>query len=549
MKKLLSLVLALSMLLSIGSAMAATTEKGTIIDYTGMTPAEMVAANRAADWTITTEPVTLTVMINNTPEHPADMNEQWLFQRMEEVTGIHVEWVMPGSSAFSEQKSLALASGDMPDIILNGLSESEIARYGADGVLANYKDLMAKYPGKAPNIEKMFNDRPDILKFSTAPDGGIYSMPRINEGSWMKQNGNTIINVEWLKNLGLEMPTNIYELKDVLIAFRDQDANGNGDPNDEIPLLVRLGSSLQGSPMNMLMAPFGVIADNDYRMLDANGNVVCSATQQGWKDGMKYFHELYTEGLLDPEAFTMDGNQHQAKLASPTPIVGVAGVWDIHDQVIHPRSLEIFDYIKPLYGIENAPSTMYKYAAPGWDRSGCVISAETEHPEEALRWVDYLYDMINSLEMIEGVFYERLAMTDGDFFAISEDLPEGMDSQYVWRYAVSPGHSGSWCVQENEYNNVMRLLFCEPRANFCREFCAPFYVEPFPPVFYTPEESEEMLTLNSEILSEINRQSAEWIINGGIDEGWDAYLAKLDAMGMQRWLEINSTAMERYNAQ
>ena len=548
MKKLLSLILALTMLSSLAGALA-TTDTATFIDYTGMTPAEMVEANRSADWTITEEPVTLTVMIDNTAEHPADMNEQELFQRMEKNTGIHVEWIMPGSSAFGEQKSLALASGDMPDIILNGLSDSEIARYGADGVLADYKKLMEEYPGKAPNIEKMFNDRPDILKFSTAPDGGIYSMPRINEGAWMKQNGNTIINVEWLKNLGLEMPTSIYELKDVLIAFRDQDANGNGDPNDEIPLLVQLSSSMTGSPMNMLMAPFGVIADNQYRMLDADGNLVCSATQEGWKEGMKYMHDLYAEGLIDPEAFTMDGNQHQAKLASETPIVGVAGVWDIHDQVVHPRSLEIFDYIKPLTGIDGAQSTMYKYAAPGWDRSGCVISAETKHPEEALRWVDYLYDKVNSMEMIEGVFYERLAMTDEGYFAISEDLPEGMDSQYVWRYSCSPGHSGSWCVQENEYNTVLRLTFTEPRSNFNDEFCAPLYVEPFPAVFYTPEESEEMLTLNAELMSEIARQSAEWIMNGGVDEEWDAYIAKLDAIGMQRWLEINTAAMERYNAQ
>ena len=31
------------------------------------------------------------------------------------------------------------------------------------------------------------------------------------------------------------MPTTTDELRTVLEAFRDQDANGNGDPNDEIP--------------------------------------------------------------------------------------------------------------------------------------------------------------------------------------------------------------------------------------------------------------------------------------------------------------------------
>lgn len=523
---------------------------GTWVDYTGMSPTEMVEANRAADWKITDEPITLRVMIANTPEHPDDMNEQELIQRAEERTGIHIEWVMPGSSAFNEQKSLALASGDMPDIILNGLTDSEIARYGADGTLMAYNELMEEYPGMAPNLEHIYEERPDIKRFITSPDGNIYSAPRINEGAWMKQNGNAIINVQWLDNLGLEMPTSIDELKEVLRAFKEQDANGNGDPNDEIPLTMAASDvKLQGNSggFNLLMGSFGVIADNDFRMLQ-DGKLVCSATTEGWKEGIAWYHELYEEGLLDAEAFTMDGNQYLAKLAADPSIVGVAGVWDINDQVITPNATEKFDYIKPLSGPGGQDPIVYKYAAPGWDRSGCVISSQTEHPEEALRWVDYIYDKVNSLEMIEGDFGGRLELQDEGYYIIGEPL-EGMDSQYVYRYSVCPGHAGAWCVQEKEYNEVLRLTFTEPRSNFNDEFCAPYYVEPFPPVFFTPEEADEMSTLNSAILDEIARQSCEWMMNGGIEEEWDTYLATLDSIGLQRWLEINEQAAERYNNQ
>ena len=57
-----------------------------------------------------------------------------------------------------------------------------------------------------------------------------------------------------------------------------------------------------------------------------------------------------------------------------------------------------------------------------------------------------------------------------------------------------------------------------------------------------------MSTLNSAILDEIARQSCEWIMNGGVEEGWDAYLQTLDEIGLQRWLEINKQAAERYNS-
>lgn len=48
---------------------------------------------------------------------------------------------------------------------------------------------------------------------------------------------------------------------------------------------------------------------------------------------------------------------------------------------------------------------------------------------------------------------------------------------------------------------------------------------------------------------EIARQSCDWMMNGGIEEEWDTYLENLDEIGLQRWLEINEQAVERYNNQ
>jgi putative aldouronate transport system substrate-binding protein len=39
------------------------------------------------------------------------------------------------------------------------------------------------------------------------------------------------------------------------------------------------------------------------------------------------------------------------------------------------------------------------------------------------------------------------------------------------------------------------------------------------------------------------------MMNGGIEEEWDTYLENLDEIGLQRWLEINEQAVERYNNQ
>ena len=62
----------------------------------------------------------------------------------------------------------------------------------------------------------------------TSPDGNIYGLPHaefdINNYVLMWN----IIRQDWLDKLGLEMPATIDEYHDVLVAFRDQDPNGNG---------------------------------------------------------------------------------------------------------------------------------------------------------------------------------------------------------------------------------------------------------------------------------------------------------------------------------
>ena len=66
--------------------------------------------------------------------------------------------------------------------------------------------------------------------YITTPNGNIYSLPNV-DGSLHVQ-----YNMKWLDNLGLEMPTTTEEFYQVMKAFKEQDANGNGDLNDEIPL-------------------------------------------------------------------------------------------------------------------------------------------------------------------------------------------------------------------------------------------------------------------------------------------------------------------------
>lgn len=67
------------------------------------------------------------------------------------------------------------------------------------------------------------------------PDGKIYSFPYWGGAPWFGIYRMGVVNTDWLKAVDMEIPTSLEELKEVLIAFRDEDPNGNGK-KDEIPL-------------------------------------------------------------------------------------------------------------------------------------------------------------------------------------------------------------------------------------------------------------------------------------------------------------------------
>ena len=75
-----------------------------------------------------------------------------------------------------------------------------------------------------------------------------------------------------------------------------------------------------------------------------------------------------------------------------------------------------------------------------------------------------------------------------------------------------------------------------------------YVTTPFPNVMYTVEENEEIPTLTTDIDTYVGQMRAQWITKGGIDEGWDAYVKKLNNMGLDKLVKIRTDAYSRYKS-
>lgn len=64
----------------------------------------------------------------------------------------------------------------------------------------------------------------------------------------------------------------------------------------------------------------------------------------------------------------------------------------------------------------------------------------------------------------------------------------------------------------------------------------------------TVEDLEKIETIEADLMEYVNRKRSEWIVNGNIDEEWDAYLAELDRFRLPEWLEIKQKYFDEYLA-
>jgi putative aldouronate transport system substrate-binding protein len=107
------------------------------------------------------------------------------------------------------------------------------------------------------------------------------------------------IRTNWLENLKLDPPETLDDWYKVLTAFKEQDANGNGDPNDEIPFVPRGGNNNLPDMMQFGL-PYKV-SGHDFYLYD--GKIGYGPYAPELKDVRTLLNKWYNEGLIDPITF------------------------------------------------------------------------------------------------------------------------------------------------------------------------------------------------------------------------------------------------------
>ena len=486
---------------------------------------------------------------------------EWIIQN-EEGTGIKFEWTKVNAESSNEKLAMLLTADELPDIIWNGLSKEMLVQYLDQEIFLPVEDLIDNY---MPNLKKILDENPQYREAMIAPDGHIYGFPYIEEMNGLVLTpGPMLIYKPWLDQLGLEMPTTTDEFHEVLRAFKAAgDLNGNGI-DDEIPYALCFDSEETFGSCNtfhMLTGCFGQ-ADSargaqDDHLTPIDGVVTYTAIDEAYRETCKFYHELWSEGLLDPDSFSPEvsaGNPlYYDKLKGSEPILGVCSVWTRSDVISDENLREGYVPLPRLSGPDGKMGYVLNYSEM---QATCnaVITVDCEYPELVARWIDNCYDLYNSLFLNWGPLNVRYEWADEEHTMVDTISLDAMPPEYSvwpeWRVNITP-LPGPCALMSEVYSKMVDTS----TSDSVNEYLADKIVngklewleemEAMPQVYLSADEQNRAAQLQPQLENIVNQYTMAWILDGGADEQWDEYLAALNAAGLEEFVAIYQSAYDR----
>lgn len=492
------------------------------------------------------EPVTFTFMIEGTKSSTfdSDIANNKLLKKLTEETNVHLEFQFIGND--TTKLNLLITGGTYGDVIWGGpiLNSVTASKYIAAGKLTDLTDYINE--DLMPEFCTDLAESPDMKKMITAPDGRIYTLPKITglEGNYLESP--IWINKAWLDKVGLPVPTTLDEFTNVLRAFSKNDPNGNGLP-DEIPYIAC--STSDYSHLEALAGIFGIATKdgvNDGFIQVKNGQVTFVPISDAYKDYIKWMNTLYKEGLLWSECFTANESTMNAKMMSETCVVGCF----TSNMPLDTTYADDYICIAPPKAEGYTPCWYYHPAING-SKNQFYVTDKCQNVSVLMGYIDKLFSLENAIAYEYGSIGEgRVEMTaDGKYSFIELDsvasaklnrevptlgslMGNGIRSYTTNDFANSINFSEDYKVLQNNYAIYKDFINTElwPRPYYAAKDCnnADLYV--------------------TDINLEVQSKRAAWITgNRNIDSDWESFKSGLNKLGLQDYMRILQEAYDAYN--
>lgn len=488
---------------------------------------------------IVSEPITLKILTQD-PSSTTTFSKAGdapVWKYLSEKLGVNFEFESYSGEDLSTKLSLIMADPDTyPDIFWQStLTEEQVASYGAQGMLLNMNDLIEQY---GENIKAAWAKNAAYKGYAVSTDGNVYALPSYNNAGvpWTM-----MVNDRWMKNCGIEeYPKNLDEFKEMLVKFRDMDANGNGDPTDEIPMNGNTNAMIQvlGNACGLMIDwPWiGCIYGSDKDSTEAKAIFM----DERYKYLISYVHDLYAEGLIDSDMFTVTGDELTARRLNDLCGVRTNQTYPNKEEKYDPDEFTSMPLMTSPFITEPVG-----FAGPGYQVCMAAISGYTRYPEAAVRFLDYCMGVDGTaLFTLGGYKYAESGVSQEVIDLIQPYLDNDTHMEFYGTYGCRfvPGLISD--ESKRSVNNIQKTINDNLRVPYTN--AGNTVIQYTYSLKFTEAENEVVAQYKTDIDTYVKQKMNEWIVNGKIDEEWDAYIDQLKAMNVDKLTEVHQNAVNRW---
>lgn len=306
-------------------------------------------------------------------------DNQWT-KIIEEKLNIKIKykWISKTGEQSAQKMNLALASGDIPDILaLDLVQMSQAARAG---ILEDIGPLMEQY--MSPEVKGLVAEIGESSRQAATFDGKVLGFPSTNDLA--PENGFLWVRSDWLKALNMEAPKTWADVRAISKAFSTQDPDKNGKKDTFGLALSKDYYTIEGA-MNGFHA-------NSTIWIEKDGKLAYGGIQPDAKIALAELSDMYQSGEIDKE-FGLKGIDKIAEGVANQQIGLIYGpfYFSLHPLGEALKNNPDADWIPVIIPSVDDQPVMHTFSL-GYG-SFFTVRKDFEHPEALFKLLNLYYKM------------------------------------------------------------------------------------------------------------------------------------------------------------
>lgn len=496
------------------------------------------------DLPISEDGITLSIWTTNSSQgYVKSFNDFESFKKIAEKTGVTFDFVHPTGTA-REQLNIMLASGDCTDIVHYYFDDNTGKKLVNEGTVHGLSAYIEKW---APNFRKVLEENPSVAAQMKNKSENIYMFPEIIDNEKFLAYDGYFIRKDWLDKVGLDIPKTIEDWEKVLIAFRDNDLNGNGQ-KDEVPFSTTVAGLMYE---DAFVSAFG-IPSYGYFIDPETKKISHTILEPELKEFLTTMSRWYAEGLLNPNYITATTDELDAlMLNNQLGAVYIDNNNSLPKYMLNNPEAELAAVPFP---VDKNGKSYHPNSGPAATvtTKGAMITSNCKNVKEAVRALDYLYSKEASDLMYWGVEGESYTKDADGKYKFTDSILKNPDGktpyEAICKYMTNTGFVGMHQyesmvgLEADLSENVKKVKAESVSYSLATDKSAALLSIPT-----TLEEDKKIASIDGDLTTYLSEIFPKFMLGTEPMDSFDSCVEMAKKLGITERIEIMQAAYDRAN--